>query len=201
MIASYRTKINETLQDRRRLTGELLAIEEGAQALRQEVLDLEEMLDISRKAAALVQDDLATKLSGIVTKALTTVFEEPGEFVAEFVERRSVSECDLLLRQGGHDYDILRSRGGGMADVISTTLQMSFILLSGVGRVLIADEPCRHLSTEAQERFAQVMKHLAAEFGFTLIFVTHAQAFLDAADRVFAVSMVDGITKIKQEGV
>jgi ABC-type phosphonate transport system ATPase subunit len=155
-----------------------------------------EQRDIARKAAGLVQDNLAAKLSGIVTKAISTVFEEPIEFVVQFVERRGVSECDLSLKIGEDYYDILNEQGGGVADVCSMCLQMAFIMMSQVNRVLVIDEPARHMDVAAQERFIAVLKQLCQELKFTVIMVTHSQAFSDNADKIFTITKKGGVSYV-----
>ena len=191
-----RQKINEALTNRRQLMSDLSDSVESlgqTEALIQENL---EQRDIARKAAGLVQDNLAAKLSGIVTKAISTVFEEPIEFVVQFVERRDVSECDLSLKIGEDYYDILNEQGGGVADVCSMCLQMAFIMMSQVNRVLVIDEPARHMDVVAQERFIAVLKQLCQELKFTIIMVTHSQAFSDNADKVFTVTKKGGVSYV-----
>lgn len=160
------------------------------------LVDNKEKQEIARKSAKIVQDHLATKLSGIVTKSLSTVFEEPIEFVAQFVERRGVSECDLFLKIDGHEYDILNGQGGGVADVCSMCLQMAFIMLAQVSRVLIIDEPARHMDLAAQERFIAVLQELCKELNFAIIMVTHSQAFTEGADKVFKIIKKGGISRV-----
>ena len=75
---------------------------------------------------------------------------------------------------------------------------MAFILLSDVDRYLIVDEIARHLSSEAQERFAQVLQLLCREFGFTIIMTTHSEALAEAADRRFLTSIKKGVTTVRQ---
>lgn len=176
---------------------ERLQAERGASL--EEARDFNQMLEIARKAATMVQDSLATNLSGIVTKALETVFGPGMEFKAEFVERRGVSECDLYILQDGEKFNILKSRGGGLADVVSVTLQMAFIMMSPVKRVLITDEIARHVDSEAQDLFAIVLKDLCQELGFTIITVTHAGAFVEVADRVYKVSKKGGISHVIED--
>ena len=193
----WREKITGTKAiraDKLRLLSRLKAERE---TLTQAKIDSDNMLAIARKAAGLVQDSLAEKFSGIVSRALATVFDEPMKFVIEFVERRNVSECDLWIEQNGERYDILRSTGGGVADVCSVCLQMAFVLLSDVDRVLIVDEIARHVDSEAQDRFAAVLSELCKELGFTILTVTHAPAFQEVADRVFHVSKKDGKSTVR----
>ena len=191
-----RQRINEALANRRQLMSDF---SDSVESLGQTEVLIQENLEqreIARKAAGLVQDNLAAKLSGIVTKAISTVFEEPIEFVVQFVERRGVSECDLSLKIGEDYYDILNEQGGGVADVCSMCLQMAFIMMSQVNRVLVIDEPARHMDVVAQERFIAVLKQLCQELKFTIIMVTHSQAFSDNADKVFTVTKKGGVSYV-----
>ena len=191
-----RQRINEALANRRQLMSDF---SDSVESLGQTEVLIQENLeqrDIARKAAGLVQDNLAAKLSGIVTKAISTVFEEPIEFVVQFVERRGVSECDLSLKIGEDYYDILNEQGGGVADVCSMCLQMAFIMMSQVNRVLVIDEPARHMDVVAQERFIAVLKQLCQELKFTIIMVTHSQSFSDNADKVFTVTKKGGVSYV-----
>lgn len=191
-----RQRINEALANRRQLMSDL---SDSVESLGQTEVLIQENLEqreIARKSAGLVQDNLAAKLSGIVTKAISTVFEEPIEFVVQFVERRGVSECDLSLKIGEDYYDILNEQGGGVADVCSMCLQMAFIMMSQVNRVLVIDEPARHMDVVAQERFVAVLKQLCQELKFTIIMVTHSQSFSDNADKVFTVTKKGGVSYV-----
>lgn len=191
-----REKLNEAVFKRNAALANITEIQSDLTLTLREISIAEELKEIARKAAKLVQDHLATKLSGIVTKALSTVFEEPIEFVAQFVERRGVSECDLFLRIGDYDYDILNGMGGGIADVCSMCLQMAFIMMSQVNRVLVIDEPARHMDSVAQERFIAVLQELCQELNFTIIMVTHSQAFVEGSDKVFKVIKKGGISRV-----
>ena len=183
-----REVINNTLSKRSVHWAKVNSLLADIESLDKEIEDNEKQKSIARKAAKLVQDNLASKLSGIVSRALSTVFEEDIKFVVNFVERRGVSECDLFLRIGDYDYDILNEHGGGVADVCSLCLQMAFIMMSDVNRVLIIDEPARHMNEVSEERFICVLRELCKELNFTVIMVTHSQAFVDGADRVFKVT-------------
>lgn len=199
-ILQYRQTIDKNLN---RLT--YLNTDAGSLAieilnLEREKIEIEEMLAISRKAAGIVQDKLCERLSHIVTRVIQTVFDDTVSFIIRFVERRGVSEADMFVVDGaGNEYDILESRGGGLADVVSLALQLSFILLSDVDRWLILDEPARHVSKEAQKKFGEVLKMLVKEFGFTALFVTHSQDIEAIADRVFKVEIEGGVSRVSQQ--
>ena len=182
-----RESINSALAKRQVHWNKVNTLTLDIESLDKDIIANDEQRSIARKAAKLVQDNLASKLSGIVSKALSAVFEEDIKFVVNFVERRGVSECDLFLRIGDYDYDILNEHGGGVADVCSLCLQMAFIMMSDVSRTLIIDEPARHMNEVSEERFISVLRELCKELSFTVIMVTHSQAFVDGSDRVFKV--------------
>ena len=193
MILSYRKTINDSLSRMQHLQADTRSLRQELEDLQKDKVEITELLSISRKAAGIVQDAMCAKLSHIVTRVLKTVIADDIEFVIEFVERRGVHEADMFIRdKDGHEYDILDSRGGGLADVVSLALQMSFIMLSDVDRYLILDEPSRHLSMDAQERLGEVLKMLCKEFNFTMLFVTHSKALTEIADKVFHVELKDG---------
>lgn len=197
MITALRKKINEAKARSSLIRDDLSIIDLSIMAAADKLRGVIEAQEVARKAATIVQDDLATKLSGIVTKAIQAVFADKTEFIAQFVERRGVAECDLFVKVDGKPRDILRGDGGGLADVCSLCLQLAYILISDVDRVLIADEACRHMNREAQERFAQVLRHLVDEFGFTMVLVTHAEPLSELADRLFRVTKPGAVSKVE----
>jgi len=125
----------------------LEVLEDSIDKLNQNLLSVKEDIQhtekahlIMQKAAKISQEHLAAHLSGIVTQAVQAVIQKPYEFVCEFVERRGATEADLYLIKDGQQYDILEGTGGGLADVISFSLKLAYLLLSNVDRVLIIDE-------------------------------------------------------------
>jgi len=154
---------------------------------------------IMQKAAKLSQDHLAAHLSSIVTQAIQAVIRKPYEFVCEFVERRGSTEADLYLLRGGDRFEILGGTGGGLADVISFSLKVAYLLLSNVDKVLIIDEVSRHInSPEQRERFAEVLKRLSSEFEIQLILNTTIPEILAVADSVIELQQVGDVSKIKK---
>ena len=199
MTSLYRARINEAKAQRLMREADLALTKAQIERATEEKSLAQAAQEVARKAARVVQDDLASKLSGIVTKALRAVFSDNVEFVAEFVERRGVSECDLYVTVNGRRRDILKGEGGGLADIVSICLQLAYILLlPDVSPTFIADEPLRHLDREAQERFAQVLRALTKEFGFTFILATHADPITEVADVIFQVSKPGDYSIVKR---
>ena len=60
------------------------------------------------------QQNLQFHISNISTMALDAVFDRSYELIAEFVERRGRTECDLLLETDDMAIDPLDSSDGGV---------------------------------------------------------------------------------------
>lgn len=149
--------------------------------------NLEKARVLIQKASKITQQKLSIKISEIVSSALKAVFEDSYDFVVDFVERRNVTECDLLLAKGDTFRKPLDSCGYGVADIVSLALRVAYWKLDGEARnVLILDEPTRNLSKEYQPLASLMLKKLS-ESGIQFIIVTHNTELSDAADRVFRV--------------
>jgi DNA repair exonuclease SbcCD ATPase subunit len=62
--------------------------------------------------------------------------------------------------------------------------------------VIILDEPFRFLSKDLQPRAGEMMNKLCKSLGLQIICVTHSQEIIENSDRIFEVTIKDGISKI-----
>jgi len=179
------------------LEGEHLQLEADLEANDRRVLSAAKALEIMQAAGKLSQDHLAAHLSTIVTHAIQVVIQKDYEFVCEFVERRGSTEADLYLMKGGHRFGILGGTGGGLADVISFALKVSYLLLANTDKVLIIDEVARHINSEKQRTaFAQVLAGLSSEFEIQLIINSTVPELLAVADNIITLEAVEDISKV-----
>lgn len=160
--------------------------------------NLEKARVLIQKASQITQKQLSIQLSNIVTMALAAVFkEEAYQFKAEFINRRNVTECDLLFVRNGKTRSPLDSCGYGAADIASLALRVAFWKLDDARPVLILDEPTRALSINYQERASMMIKKLS-EMGIQFIIVTHRLELAEAADKIFWVNMENEISTVKE---
>ena len=194
----HREHVDQLLVQRDLTEKQLQGYHSRFQNLEQSVTEHENVRLVIQKAAAEAQSKLAEQLSGIVTTALGTVFDEPYEFLVKFVERRNTTEVDLKLVRNGMELDPLNSCGHGVADICSIALRVAYLLLSDKRSVLILDEPCRQLDTQSRDRVVELLKHIRNEFGVQFIIITHAPELVRAGDRVFKVTNQKGISTVTQ---
>lgn len=196
MIASWKNKIT-------RLQGKKELLEsQHSEAIEDNIKrgQLLENLQVSRsliqKAAQLTQERLSVHISDLVSLALRSVFEEPYEFQVAFENRRNTMECDLMFVKDGHEYKPLDSCGYGAADVASFALRIAYWSLGDTRPVLIWDEPFRQLDKKKQGMAAEMVSKLSKELGLQIIIITHSEELAECADKVFNVSIENGISEV-----
>ena len=159
------------------------------------------------KAQALVQEvaqetqeELRYKLADLVTLALQSVFPEPYRFVVRFTQKRGRTEAEMLVEREGMEIDPSEASGGGVVDVIAFALRLCLWRLKAkrTRATMILDEPLRFVSRDLQEGAGRMISKISKELGLQLIIVSHEEELIDAADKVFRVSIRDGISTVNE---
>lgn len=133
------------------------------------------------------QQQLEIRITNIVTMALAAVFPDPYQFVLRFTERRNQTEADLLLVRDGEEVNPIDATGGGVLDVVSFALRVAVLLMSNYRRIIILDEPFRHLSEDLQPKASEMMKMLSDKLGIQFIMVSHEDGIIGSADNVITI--------------
>ena len=170
--------------------------------LEKEGVDLARAQVLVQKAALETQEHLRVRLSTIVTTALQTVFQEDVvEFRATFESKRGRTECLLEVGENGKfGAPILEIFGGGLADIVSFALRSSFWSIDRTRPTLILDEPLKFLrGADEIARAADMLRMVSNKLGIQIIMVSHVNALVEGADRVFRVERSGGVTTVEQE--
>ena len=125
--------------------------------------------------AAAVKATAHRQVAGIVARCLAAVFAEPYQFQIHFEQKRGRTEASLVFLRGGHEVDPLSSAGGGVVDVCAFALRLASLVLSRPRRrrLLVLDEPFKHLSKDYRPAVRQLILALAADLDVQFIIVTH----------------------------
>lgn len=164
----------------------------------------EEAREILRTVGLETQKQLQYHISDITSLALEAVFVDPYELIAEFVQRRNKTECDLYFSRRGSRVDPLDASGGGAVDVASFALRIAAWSMQNPKRrnVIILDEPMKFLDTQTDrlERASMMLKEISTRLNLQFIIVTHEDTLTEHADRVFRVRQSKkGISHVKSE--
>lgn len=196
MLRNYRKQINDKLSGIRMIKASKKRAEESLEKNTGELSDHMKVREIYQQAALNIQNYLANHFANIVTDALRTVFPEKNvEFDVSFIEKRNTTECEFKLTQRDREYSIFNSRGYGMADLISLTLRIAYILLDNVDNVAILDEPFRNLSKDKHELASIFLQRISHDLDFQFIINTHIDYITEYADTVIALKFNEATEK------
>lgn len=195
-------KANEAFQ---KMKAEQMSLEKFVAMSKNTISDLEQQLLNIEKARAVVQTvanslqkSLETRITNIVTMALSAVFDDPYEFKVEFVTRRNQTECDMLFVRNGNECEPIDSSGGGALDIASLALRMAVWSIKKTRAIQILDEPMRFLSRDLQSKGSEMIKHISEKLGIQIIMISHIPEAIEAADRMLDVSNADGYSVVKE---
>jgi len=165
----------------------------------------EKAREIIRKVGMQTQQQLSFHISNITTLALNAVFDDPYELKVDFVQRRNKTECDLLFVRDGHDVDPMEASGVGAVDIAAFALRIASWSMQKphTDNTILLDEPFKHLKgADANRRALDMINEISRKMKIQIIMVSDERIpredIIEAADRVFEVSIKDGVSKVKQ---
>jgi hypothetical protein len=94
-IRDCRRILDRRIGERNYIQGEFIQASVDAGTLQDLCLELEEAQRVIQTVAQMTQKELEFHISSLVSLALAAVFDDPYEFIVEFVQRRGRTECDL----------------------------------------------------------------------------------------------------------
>ena len=149
------------------------------QDLLQSLKDHEMASAILLNVAKKTQQNLAYRLSNLVSTCLSSVFDEPYTFEVKYEEKRGKTEIDFNLTRDGMSLDNpILSVGGGVVSVIAFALRMACLCLSTppLRRVLVLDEPFTAVHGEDQQRkVGELVNRLSEELNLQILLIANLQ--------------------------
>ncbi len=159
---------------RRQAREEALSLHLAEQA----VVDATAARDLIQAAAHAVQEEAHSRLALVVTRCLKAVFgDEAYSFKIRFDRKRGRTEAHLILERDGLELDDpLGQAGGGVIDVAALGLRLACLLTSipRLRRLLVLDEPLKHLSAQYRPAAREMLEALVKELGMQILMVTHS---------------------------
>ena len=202
-IQELRNKLEREKGQKFQLAKTITSLTDQIKESKRELHRHEQAREVIREVGLKTQEQLQVHISDITSLALEAVFDDPYELIAEFVQRRNKTECDLYFSRRGSRVDPLEASGGGAVDVASFALRIAAWSMQNPKRrnVIILDEPMKFLDTQTDrlEKASQMLKELSERLGLQFILVTHTDTLTQYADRVFRVRQSKGgVSHVKQ---
>jgi DNA repair exonuclease SbcCD ATPase subunit len=168
-------------------------------------------IDESEKAKSIIihvaeqtQKQLEYHISNITSMAMSSIFPNPYDIILEFSQKRGTTCADIFFERDDNkikpiDSSLALNVGGGAADVAAFGLQVAIksLEVKKTRDVLIMDEPLPWLKGgELPHKGAKMIKEISEKLGIQIIMVSHSDALIDSADKVFRVNMKNGKSTI-----
>lgn len=147
------------------------------QAAKQRVEDTLYAQTLVQQVAETVQTRAHSQIAKVVSKCLTAVFgDEAYSFKINFSRKRGKTEAELVYSRDGLEVDPVSAAGGGVVDVTAFALRLACLILATPKRrrLLVLDEPFKHLSPEYRSKVREMLKRLSKEMKVQFIIVTHS---------------------------
>jgi DNA repair ATPase RecN len=134
------------------------------------------------------------KIETVVTAGLRQVFGNRGNlrFVVEKKDGKRGNVYRLKVQKTRQDGlviqgDVLKSFGGGLANVISFLLRVMMIKKFKLSPFIVLDEAFNNVSKHYQPKVSEMLETLCNKHGYTILAVTHQSILTAAADSVYKV--------------
>jgi DNA repair exonuclease SbcCD ATPase subunit len=189
------------------LKGKKINIQSELERLDQRILNNKRALIRQERAREVVRQvgiktvrELEFHISNIATLALESVFENPSELMARFVERRNRLECDIYLQDSeGERIDPMDESGGSVVNITSFALRIASWTMGRPrsNNFIVMDEPFNNVPAELQGKVSAMLHEISERLELQLIIVTHSPELMESADRTFKISKVGKVSVVE----
>ncbi|MDO5724706.1 MAG: ATPase [Tissierellia bacterium] len=185
------------------LNSQYQAINEEIEEIDQYVLTLEKVSVLLKKVAEYARNQARLNIESLVSNCLKYIFNENIDFKIDIKDTKKSLSAEFFLETYIDDV-LMRtkpeiSNGGGVIDIISIALRISFLQLHSplIEGPLILDEPAKHVSNNYIFNVGDFLKKSAERFDRQIIMVTHNEQLAEMADTKFQISLNGNITEIE----
>lgn len=203
-LQEMKEKVQSKVAEKNLIESQLSNLQTQKKTLKRDYIRKERALEFIKDIALKTQSQLEFHLSDMVSTGLNSVFDQEYNFRVIFEIKRGKTECNLYFEKDGNLADPLTQSGLGAADVAAFCLRCAGYSMNPIYRnSLILDEPFKHLKGEQENtKVLELMKMLSEKLNLQIICVNDERApresILEFADKVFEISMVKGVSKVKE---
>lgn len=202
-LSKFRKQLERKIGQRQQVLKDYKFVKEQIKDLKREIRISKEAQTIIQVVAKETQQELEYRIAEPVSLCLSSVFDDPYEFIVDFVIRREKTECDLLFGRRGMTLKPVDASGIGNVDVAGFGTRVAVWSLSSPRSrpVLILDEPFKHLKGIEQNILViQMVKTISVQLGLQIVMVSDERVPLKeiekGADRIFYTKLVNGVSEV-----
>lgn len=196
MIQQYRNILEQKKGQKKQLENQIVTSKKSINIYKKEKEATEQAQKILQLVAKQTQEQIIIHISGIVTLALNSIFDEPYEFKLDFIEKRGKTEAEMYFLKDGKKIDPMTASGGGVVDISAMALRVALWSLSNKSNTIIMDEPMKFISKNYIEKATEMLKMLSEKLKIQFLIVTHINELKEKADKIFEVKINKGVSSI-----
>jgi len=197
----YRDKIIEAEGQRKAYIDQLEELENRVQEYEDKLNIILFVRLFFQGIAKKTQENVKFHIERVGQSALDSIFPDTYKFSIDFVSRKGKTEAEFSIIKQDNKINPMNSSGGGIVDIISLSLRITLLSISGNRKVMILDEPLRFVSKNYQPIIIDLLKELEKRLGLQFIMITHDYQELLSANKVFTVSINKrGISLVEERG-
>lgn len=177
---------------------------EEVEKLSDEVDTLEKVLILFQKTSQYAREQGKIQIENLATRSLRYIFDKDYKFEIEITEKRNNSSAEFFIVEE-NDNGIIKtkpdiSKGGGIVDIVSLALRMSFLENSNpkIEGPLILDEPAKHVSEEYTFDIGDFLVQFSKQMQRQIIMITHNSHLASLSKNIYRVSQENGISLVEK---
>lgn len=207
VFSTYKQRVRKSEKSIFRAQGEYKILKEELADVEKILVAVDIELDTLQKTMAFLQSvsvaarELArVQIEVIVTSALQYVFGNNYALKIVINTTKTGPEAEFLISTNRNgvitDTTPTLSNGGGIVDIVSLAIKFAVIELLNLDGFLVLDEPMKQVSREYIDAAGRLLEYIGQTSSRQIVYVTHNTTLANMATKVFAVSVVDGHSRI-----
>lgn len=147
------------------------------------------------------RQSIKSKIESVLTEAIKLIYGE--HFYVELVygvkNNRTSMDIEVFKKTpNGVVHRTMDGFGGGMSDCLSVPLRLLVLLGSKQSdKICILDEAYKHVDQDRIENIAGFIKNISKKLGFQIILLSHHEAMLSLAEKVYQIKDNNGSSLVK----
>lgn len=162
-----------------------------------------EAINFIESVAAQERVSVKEKVQKLITDCLHEVYDDSYSVEFDYGVKGNKTSVEINIVRKCNDGMIIKRGidgiGGGVADTVSLPLKLIVLMNDDeFDKVLVTDEPGKHLDTTRIVKFAKFIQTISHQLGVQIIMSSHHAIMDDYADTIHKVILNDSVSNIER---
>ena len=186
--------------DRERQLRKLDALEKERDATVMNIDARVEAINFIEGVASQERIAVKEKVEKLITDCLHEVYDDSYSVEFDYGVKGNKTSVEISMVRRCADGMVVKRQidgfGGGVADTIALPLKLIVLLNDGeCDKVLVTDEPGKHLDTTRVAKFAKFVQTISHKLGVQIIMSSHWDVMAKYSDAVYTIELEDSVSR------